>query len=608
MFAQNEVLHKPEGFNTLSIIATVVPASQTIKTDSDSVRQASTTSGTIFDISLPGSSFPSGWVLLQSMLIRFGGDYDARLYYDLGRGFADNSYFEIPASEKGVINELVCIPEGVRQMKFSLMGNAGEFELGEFRFIKVSSVKRRWLMAKRLMSVLQQENRRRMFFKRFGFLWTLTDLYGAYKSAGKLLPHAAAPPYQEWITQFDSLNAQDHAQITSHISRFVSNPDFYILMIADSADSDAVNKTLASLEMQLYREFRCAVLEVSGRNKQDSYIGSSMQAGVSYVGCGNAEEWLQKFNDSLEGKHAQRWVMVVCAGDVLPPQALYQFACSILACPEAAILYSDDDFIDMKGQRSKPRFKPDWSLTHYQSTDYLGNAVAIRGHVAAKAGGVTMDYCLHGNYDFLLRVIDLIRGDGKGKVVHIPAVLLHQSEFLNFDADRKNSTVGVGVEAVKRHLSRNGVIADVLVTYPGCKQIKYQLPTEPPLVSIAIPARDMMEITQRCLESILNKTTYSRFEIIVVDNRSESSEMKEFLEGIAALENVRVLSYDAPFNFSAINNFAVSEAKGEVICMLNNDTEVMSPNWLEELVGNLLQTSVGAVGAKLYFSENVYGR
>jgi len=110
-------------------------------------------------------------------------------------------------------------------------------------------------------------------------------------------------------------------------------------------------------------------------------------------------------------------------------------------------------------------------------------------------------------------------------------------------------------------------------------------------------------LTRQCVESLLEKTTYPRFEILVLDNQSADSDALAYLEEIACYKQVRVLRYDHPFNYSAINNFAVREARGEIVCLLNNDTEVISPDWLEEMVGHLLQPKAGVVGAKLYFPD-----
>jgi GT2 family glycosyltransferase len=124
-----------------------------------------------------------------------------------------------------------------------------------------------------------------------------------------------------------------------------------------------------------------------------------------------------------------------------------------------------------------------------------------------------------------------------------------------------------------------------------------------PLISIIIPTRDMLHHLERCIESLLEKTSYDHFEIIIVDNQSEEPETLAYFAKVSALKNVRVIEYNNPFNYSAINNYAAKYCKGEVFCLLNNDTEVISPNWLEVMLGQLQQSNVGAVGIKLLFPD-----
>jgi GT2 family glycosyltransferase len=133
--------------------------------------------------------------------------------------------------------------------------------------------------------------------------------------------------------------------------------------------------------------------------------------------------------------------------------------------------------------------------------------------------------------------------------------------------------------------------------------VRYPLPVNPPLVSIIVPTRDAPALLRQCVESVLAKTTYPSFELIVVDNQSADPEALAYLAELAPRSAVRVLRYDRPFNYSAINNFAVRQAKGDMLCLLNNDTEVISLDWLEEMAGHLLQDKVGAVGARLLYTD-----
>jgi GT2 family glycosyltransferase len=555
-----------------------------------------------FDISMVDGIFPSGWVLLQGSLVRRGGDYVARFQYDLGKGFVESQFFEIPASGKGVINEVICFPSGIRRMRFSPMGTAGEFELGTMTITKVGAVTRRWRMMHRVITTIFLHPKRKRKLIRLNLFRMLVDLKGTYGAAGKLLAHAPAPDYASWIARFDSIDASDYQKIKKVIDRFAYCPHFHLLLLADDVAQGGMQKTLDSLSNQIYSAFTCVIL--NGNTSDSSLergINSPAQV-VEHIAQDHVAAWLKQFNVALAGKRAGEWVMLLRAGDVLAPHALYWFASEALANPGAAVVYSDDDSLDMNYQRRQPRFKPDWSLAHFRSTNFVGNAVALRGSEVVSAGGVNLDCFRYGNYDLLLRVVDAVGDAGAAKVAHIPSVLLHRMIAPPSGGKRRGSDGSHwNMDALRAHLARNGVIGEVSEILPECWRVRYQLPEVPPLVSIIVPTRDEPTLLKQCVESILAKTAYPELEILVVDNQSADGNALAYLEQLAGRQRVRLLKYDLPFNYSAMNNMAVRAARGAVICLLNNDTEVISPDWLQEMVGCLLQPEVGVVGAKLYF-------
>lgn len=265
---------------------------------------------------------------------------------------------------------------------------------------------------------------------------------------------------------------------------------------------------------------------------------------------------------------ANDWLMLLRPGDRLAEHALFWFASEIRNYPDATMIYADDDEIEAE-QRCRPRFKPAWSLTHLRATDYIGRAVVINGRAIEAAGGLKPENLAGDTWELLLRVAE----HASDRVRHIPAVLLHRDA----EAEKKSAVV--------------------------IRHVRHPLPASVPLVSIVIPTRDAVGLLRQCVNSLLAQTTYPRFEIVVVDNGSRDPAALEYLLEIARSHQVQVLRYDQPFNYSAINNFAAKQVSGEVLCLLNNDTEVISPDWLEEMVGHLCQEKVGVVGAKLYYPD-----
>ncbi len=556
--------------------------------------------------STEGNDISSGWILIEAQ-------FERRIRYDGARlrgqysSCAEKS-FEIilPVLLNGRVHELIRLPAEISGLVLQLPGG-GQTGKSTANIRRVGWFERTWRMANRVFNSFTRLSAQ----QRVGIglsLWkAISDLPDAYRIVSQFRRNLT---YVQWVEGCDRLDDEAVRRIRRHIASFAHPPHFHVLLTADGAEQAAVRATLDSLKLQLFRNFTCAVLDAGGSS--DTVLDADLELNdVGLNSCivkrPHVTAWLDRLNGTLAAQ--REWVMLLRPGDVLSAHALYWFACESLAKPGAAVLYSDDDVLDAEGRRGRPRFKPDWSLAHARSANFMGDAAVLRGSEVAAAGGVSLDCCRHGSYDLLLRVIDAAGDEGADSVAHIPAVLLHLRHpgYLS-RAEQGPDHEHAGktqwhIKALQAHLARNRVMGEVSDVLPGCWRVRYRLPEAPPLVSIIVPTRDELALTRQCVESVLAKTTYPRFELLVVDNQSADPEALAYLAQIAGQDGIRVLRYDRSFNYSAINNFAVREARGEVICLLNNDTEVISPDWLEELAGNLLQPRVGVVGAKLYFPD-----
>lgn len=377
--------------------------------------------------------------------------------------------------------------------------------------------------------------------------------------------------YHEWVSRYGTISAKDCARIRLQLASIRSWPKFHIFISApDARDSAGLEATIGSLSNQLYRDFSFRILD------------------------GGADDVRL-----LASIPVDDWLIFLNAGDRLTVHALYEFACVILAGHHANIIYCDDDVIDANGRYAAPRLKPDWSISHVRSTDYMGNAMALRNGAVAAAGGIAFSSGKPELYEMTLRVAEL----AEGEIVHIPFVLLHRASFAGAAETNESPADAHNMEIVRAHLARCGITAQVMWTHPGCWRVKYGLPDKSPMVSIIVPTRDASELIRQCVESLRTRTDYAHYEILVVDNQSKDPAALHYLDEMAKYPGVRILRYDQPFNYSAINNYAVSEALGQIVCLLNNDTEIISLDWLDEMIGNLLQNKVGVVGAKLYYPD-----
>lgn len=267
------------------------------------------------------------------------------------------------------------------------------------------------------------------------------------------------------------------------------------------------------------------------------------------------------------------------------------------------LVYSDEDKLDQSGKRCSPHCKPDFSPDTLLSLNYICHLVVARTKLVREIGGFTVGLEGAQDYDLLLRLVEKTN-----RIHHIPEFLYHWRMVKGSTAqrlDNKDYASDKGKLAIEAAIKRRGLNAtvdkDKRSTY---YRVIYHLKKEP-LVSIIIPIKDHADVTETCLRSIYEKTTYHNFEILLINNRSEEPETFELLEKYQKdHSNFRVIDADMEFNYSKINNLAVKQANGEVIMLLNNDTEIITPEWLEYMVGYATQPHIGAVGAKLLYPDN----
>ena len=291
--------------------------------------------------------------------------------------------------------------------------------------------------------------------------------------------------------------------------------------------------------------------------------------------------------------------------DIITPDALYEVALLLNKHPEADMIYSDEDFLNEKNQLESPFFKPDWCPDSFLSKMYTCHLGVYRHSIIKQIGGFRLGYEGSQDYDLVLRFTEKT-----DNIFHIPKVLYHwriHAESTAGDATAKPYAYEAGVRAMSDALKRRGEPGQVLMDRNrlGFYSVRYEI-TDYKLVSIIIPTRNYGDILQQCLESIFEKTTYPNFEVIVVDNGSDESETLRIISAWQEREPERFKCYvlNIPFNFSKINNYAVDRAKGDYVLFLNNDTEVITPEWLEGMVEQVQRSSIGAVGAKLLYPDN----
>lgn len=293
--------------------------------------------------------------------------------------------------------------------------------------------------------------------------------------------------------------------------------------------------------------------------------------------------------------------------DILAPDALYEVVkwMNEHYKDETDVIYTDEDKVsfDLKDY-FEPHFKSDYNLDLIRSNNYICHLFVARKSIVDQVGGFRKEYDGSQDYDFILRCIEQSK-----HVEHVPKVLYHWRCHPGSTAANQESKMycyEAGKRAIEDHLKRMGEddCQVVMTEHLGFYHVIYPI-REQKKVSIIIPNKDQKEILERCIESVIQKTDYKNYEIIIVENNSTTNEIFEYYKTIEQRENIRVVIWKDKFNYSAINNFGVRYANGEYLLFLNNDIEVIRENWLSEMLANVQRKEVGIVGAKLLYPDNM---
>ena len=289
--------------------------------------------------------------------------------------------------------------------------------------------------------------------------------------------------------------------------------------------------------------------------------------------------------------------------DVLAPNALYEIVQVILQHPLCDMIYTDEDKVDMQlKEHFQPHLKPDYNLDLLRSNNYICHFLIVRRSLFENVGKFHVDMEGAQDYDFILRCVEDAR-----QVIHIPEILYHWRTHRESTADNPTSKMyayEAGKRAIREHLKRSNVEGEVLDTLDfGFYRVHYPVRGKP-LVTIIIPNKDEKKTLKACIDSIFEKSLYQNFEILIIENNSTTEEIFAYYAELEKNPRIRVIRWEREFNYSAINNFGVSHANGQFLLFLNNDITVISPDWIDEMLGVCQRQEVGAVGVKLLYPDN----
>jgi O-antigen biosynthesis protein len=437
------------------------------------------------------------------------------------------------------------------------------------------------------------------------FLYKLRKLY-----TSKIYPNKSnkSKNYNEWLDNNKNYDKQQAGHILKKINTVKKLPLISIIMPVYKVKSNFLIQAIESIRSQSYKNWELCIVDDGSKKKViietlNKFSLNDARINVAFSPKNNGISLAS--NKALKLANGS-WVGFMDHDDLLHKDALLYVAHNILSNPDVEIIYSDEDKIDKNNKRYEPHFKSSWNYDLFLSQNYISHLTVIKHDLIKKIKGFSL--CFDGSQDYglLLKCLNYVKGE---QIIHIPKILYHWrategSTALN--PSNKSYTNDAAIKSLINFLkTKKNILKVVTGKFTNSYRVIYDIPKKTPLVTLIIPTKDKVELVHKCISSILSKTKYQNYEILVVNNMSAEIKTLNYLKKISLEnKNIRVLNYDYPFNYAAINNFAVKHSKGSIVGLINNDIEVINAEWLTEMVSQASRPEIGCVGAKLYYSNN----
>lgn len=412
--------------------------------------------------------------------------------------------------------------------------------------------------------------------------------------------------YIEWVRRYGTLAEADRARLRAGLADFALQPLISVVLPVFNPPLAFLEQAIASVRAQIYPHWELCIADDASTDpgvrallerhaSQDSRIHIVYREDNGHIAAST---------NSALALAGGEFVALFDHDDLLAEQALWWIAEAVNRQPDAGLIYTDEDKIDAANRRFDPNFKPGLNPELLLAQNMVCHLGVYRTALVRELGGFREGFNGAQDHDLVLRVIERLAPQ---QVVHVPQVLYHWraiSGSTALDAGEKNYAAEAGRKAVREHLARTGVAAEVLEApgAPDMHRVRFARPSPLPLVSILIPTRDRADLLGMCLDSLLARSSYGNFEVIIIDNGSTEEATRQLFARLPA-ERFTILRDEAPFNFSALNNRAAAIARGSVLCLMNNDIEILTPDWLEEMVSFASRDGIGCVGARLWYPD-----
>lgn len=406
--------------------------------------------------------------------------------------------------------------------------------------------------------------------------------------------------YQKWVRRYDVLTEDDRAAILKRIEKLHDKPLISVVMPVYNVDERWLRRAIESVRRQLYPFWELYIADDKSpaphiKKVLKEYEEKEPRIKVTYR---SQNGHISAASNSALALVTGEFIALLDHDDELSEHALYMVVEELNAHPEADLIYSDEDKIDKRGRRFEPFFKSDWNRDLFYSLNCISHLGVYRKSVVERIGGFRLGYEGSQDYDLALRIIEQIPED---HIRHIPHVLYHWRSIpgsVALGGGEKQYAHEAARRAIRSHFERSGISAQVTAVHDYLHRVSYTM-QEYPLVSIIVKAEERSDLIPAPVKSILERTDYHPFELLINVHQNTDDRTKAFLDEMRNDARVRVIYHDNFDNSAAISNSAIRRSRGEIVATISGNLTVASSEWLEEMVSHAVRPEIGVVGAKL---------
>lgn len=456
------------------------------------------------------------------------------------------------------------------------------------------------------MNVRFQINRAIEFYKKNGFFKTIKKILSKirnriFTSSKQIkLDKQENENYKIWIKN----NEPDDKEIEEQRNyKFEYEPKISIIVPMYNTKEKYLKELIDSIINQTYKNWELCLSDGSDEKKDYVERLVNVDERIKYKFL-NANKGISENSNEALKLATGDYIALLDHDDILPAFSLFEVVKTINTDKEAEFIYTDEDkLLEEKENRMGPHFKQDYAPDTFMSYNYICHFSIFKKNLMERIGGFRKEFDGSQDYDIIFRATEQAN-----RIIHIPKILYHwriNENSVALSAEAKPYAYEAAKKAIKAHLNRIGLNANVEDTrIIGLYKVNYEI-VGTPKVSIIILNKDHKKDLKRCIDSILEKTTYENYEIIIVENNSKTKEIFKYYKELEKNEKIEIVEYkEQGFNYSRLNNFGVKNATGDYIVLLNNDTEIITKDWIETMLGNCQRKDVGIVGAKLLYEND----